>query len=222
MMSSIRLMLALVGAATWNLVPLVPAIAIPSQAAIGVELAQQTAPTVQTLLKNATYSIPDLGEYTLSNGQYQANDTTVTLVQPIAVGDIDGDGDQDAAVILAVNTGGSGLFMYLAAVTINNDQVSNPNTVALGDRVRVQSLKIKDGRIRLNVLTHQPDDPQCCPSELVSMAYQFNPQDGTLMPLELSDQERQAIHMDDLPSQMLPGDDNVPFQPQDDQFQIQL
>lgn len=222
-----RFILFLAGTFAFNPLTVSPSVAAPLPISPRGEIAQLPAPMTLALLKNATYTIPDLGEnttsaYPLENGQYQANGVTVTLIQPIAMGDVDQDGNGDAAVILAVNTGGSGTFIYLAAATIQNGQLSNPDTVPLGDRVRVQSLNIKDGRIRLNLLTHQADDPQCCPSELVSMAYQLNSQAGTLTPIELSDQEKQGIHIEDLPSQMLPGDDNTPFQPQDDQFQIKL
>ncbi|MEB3160726.1 MAG: hypothetical protein VKL20_04625 [Synechocystis sp.] len=220
-------MTAFAGSLLFNAVTLLPIVATPMPVKTTLEMAQGSSQISLALLKNATYTIPDLGEntpreYTLNNGQYKEGSTTITAMQPIAVGDVNQDGEADAAVILAVNTGGSGTFMYLASTTIQNGQVSNLDTIPLGDRVRVQSLKIKDGRIRLNILTHQADDPQCCPSQLVSMAYQLNDQAGTLKPIELSDQEKQQIHVEDLPSQMLPGDANEPFQPQDDQFQIKF
>lgn len=208
---------AIAGIFTLNFVTLLPVIAAPIPVKASLEMAQMPSQISLALLKNATYTIPEQGTYQLTEGQYEADDLTVTLLsEPIAVG------NGDAAVILGVNTGGSGVFMYLAAVVIEDGQVSNPDTISLGDRVRIQSLKIKDGRIRLNMLTHQADDPQCCPSQLVSMAYQLDDQAGTLKPIELSDQEKQQIHVEDLPSQMLPGDDNVPFQPQDNQFQIKF
>lgn len=213
---------AIAGIFSLNVAILPPVVAAPMPVKLPLQMAQVTNQINLALLKNATYTIPEQGTFSLNQGQYKSNDVTVTLIQPIALGDVDLDGDQDAAVLLAVNTGGSGTFIYLAVATIQNGQVSNPDTYALGDRVRVQSLAIKDGRIRLNMLTHQADDPQCCPSQLVSMAYQLDNQAGTLKPIELSEQEKQQIHVEDLPSQMLPGDDNVPFQPQDNQFQIKF
>ncbi len=173
-------------------------------------------------LKTATYTIPDQGTYPLKEGKYHQDGVKVTLLNPFAVGDATGNGQEDAAAILAVETGGSGTFMYLAVVTLAEGIVNNPDTYFLGDRVRVQSLTIKDQQIRLNLLKHQPDDPRCCPSELVSMAYQIDDQLETLKPVTLSDKERQRIHIEDLPSQTLPGDEDVPFQPQDDGFKIRL
>ena len=222
MLKSIRCITTIVGVATLNTVALSPVFAVPIQGKTTVEIAQIPTQVSIEFLKNATYTIPEQGTYTLNQGSYESDNVKVMMLQPIALGDIDQDGDEDAAVILAVNTGGSGTFMYLAAATINGGQVSNPDTYSLGDRVRVQSLKIKDGRIRLNLLKHQADDPQCCPSQLISISYQLDSQEGTLKPIELSDQEKQQIHVEDLPSQMLPGDDNVPFQPQDNQFEIKL
>jgi hypothetical protein len=222
MLKPIRLASTIAGVVTLNSFVFSPIFAAPVQAKTTFEIVQAPTRISTEILKNATYTIPDQGTYTLNQGSYDADNIKVSLIKPIALGDVDQDGDQDGAVILAVDTGGSGIFIYLAVATINGDQVSNPDTYFLGDRVRVQSLTIKDGQIRLNLLKHQADDPQCCPSQLVSMAYQLDNQTGTLKSIELSEQEKQKIHTEDLPSQMLPGDDNVPFQPQDDQFQIQF
>ena len=178
-------------------------------------------------LKNATYQIPELTDtpettVTLQGGKYDQDGIKVTLIKPIAFGDVMGNQRQDAAAILVVNTGGSGTFMYLAVATIENGKVTNPDTYFLGDRVRVQSLTIKDQRIRLTVLKHQDGDPMCCPSSLEAMAFEINDNEGMLKPITLSEQERQGIHIEDLPSQELPGDGGDPAMPQDNEFEIRL
>jgi hypothetical protein len=75
-----------------------------------------------------------------------------------AFGDINGDGLGDAAVLVALNTGGTGQFMYLTAVL--NDH-GKPKCVAwesVGDRSICNSLKITDQKIICDMMTHGPDD----------------------------------------------------------------
>lgn len=189
-------------------------------------LLTQNAPAVSIqALKNATYQIPDRGSVTLSNGQYQSANVTITLLdKPIAIGDLNQDKTDDAAVILAVQTGGSGTFMYLAAVTssANNPILSNPDTYLLGDRVQVQNLHIKNGAVRVKMLKAKPTDPLCCPTDMVIQAYQLNNTTGTFAPISLSEQEKQQILIEDVPSPVLGNDDNVPTQPPLGEIQIKF
>ncbi|AIE74596.1 MULTISPECIES: hypothetical protein [unclassified Synechocystis] len=182
------------------------------------------SPLTVDVLKNLSYTIPDQSTYSLNNGVFAGGTFSLNLIKPIAIGDVDQDGDQDAAVILRRQSVVSpDELIYLAVVAVGpNGSPSNPDTYFLGDRVRVQSLVIKDGQIRLNMLKHQQGDPECCPSSLVSEAYQLDAVAGTLQPITLNEQQRQEIHIQDLPSQALPGDQDEPFQPPLDQFQIQL
>ena len=66
----------------------------------------------ENMLKNASYSLPDIGEVQLKDGhfeqKYGEGATQVNQVDfnKMAVGDLNNDGIPDAAVILAVNTGG--------------------------------------------------------------------------------------------------------------------
>jgi hypothetical protein len=90
----------------------------------------------------------------------------VTLLpETVTYGDTDGDGQTDTVVLLVADTGGSGTFVYLAAVEIQDGRPVNVATTLLGDRVQVESLSIEDGQIAVTLLTHGPDDPQCCPSQ---------------------------------------------------------
>jgi heat shock protein HslJ len=99
------------------------------------------------------------------------------LPSPIAYGVLN---EQDAAaVLIAENGGGSGVFINLAAIV---DQDGTPVHVAsapLGDRVAVQSLAIADNQITVEMLTARPNDPLCCPSQPVTQVYEL--QDDTLV-----------------------------------------
>jgi hypothetical protein len=83
---------------------------------------------------------------------------------PLAYGDLDSDGDADAAVILVERAGGTGIFYYVAAVL---NEAGPPRGVAvafLGDRVVLNTMGISDGVIALEGVAHGPDDPLCCPT----------------------------------------------------------
>jgi hypothetical protein len=114
------------------------------------------------------------GEPLVSGG---ASRPTVTLTQ-VAAGDLNGDGEEDAAVVLAEDSGGSGTFIYLAAVVTEAGTMTNTATILLGDRWQINSLTIIKGEISLDVLRPGANDPQCCPSEHVIQHYIL--QDGQL------------------------------------------
>ena len=107
-------------------------------------------------------------------GTYQgdaASELVIRLGELSATGDLDGDGVADAAVILSEEPGGSGVFIHLAAVLDRAGQPVNVSTVLLGDRTQVLSLAIEDGKIVVQMRTHGPDDPMCCPTLDVTVRY---------------------------------------------------
>lgn len=135
-----------------------------------------------TAVKNMSYTLPDGQEVTLANGVYEekpaegAATSTVNLSvvdNLTAFGDLDGDGVRDASVILADAPGGSGIFMYLAAVRNDGGVPVNVSTVELGDRTRIDSNNIMGGVITLDVVAHGADDPLCCPTEQRRWTYQL-------------------------------------------------
>jgi hypothetical protein len=136
-------------------------------------------PLTDTLLKNAEYSTEweDDGIIKLTDGRYDgepyvedsATHLIITLVEPVAFGDLDGDGIDDAAVILAADPGGSGTFVSLEAVYSENGEPHHVASYALGDRARIEALTIANGRIVLEMSTHGPDDPMCCPSKKTTL-----------------------------------------------------
>lgn len=133
-------------------------------------------------LANATYQGIYEQPITLTNGIYEgepfveggASRPTVTFVEtPIAYGDLNGDGQDDAAVLLAENSGGSGTFVYLAAVVSQDGQPANVATTLLGDRVQVNALNIENNQVVVDMVQAGPDDPLCCPSQEVIKTYEL-------------------------------------------------
>ncbi|UCC64504.1 MAG: META domain-containing protein, partial [Anaerolineae bacterium] len=132
-------------------------------------------------LRNATYPSEweEDGAITLTNGRYEgepyveggASRLVVTLVSPLVFGDLDGDGVDDAAAILVADPGGSGTFYSLEAVRNESGEPVHLASYALGDRAQIRSLAIEGGQITLEMVTHGPDDPMCCPTQIVRNTY---------------------------------------------------
>ncbi len=122
-------------------------------------------------LKNAQYGGIYDTAVQLTDGHYEgkpfveggASRPTVDFVKDFyAFGDLNGDGVDDAAVFLAENSGGSGVFTYVAAMLNQNGVPVNAGTAFLGDRSNLISVKIEDGIIAVDMVTQGPDDPLCC------------------------------------------------------------
>jgi heat shock protein HslJ len=91
---------------------------------------------------------------------------TLRLLGDLRVkGDLDGDGIDESAVLLAENSGGSGAFTYVAVLERRGGGIRNIGTSPLGDRVQVRSLSISHGAISMEVIQHGSGDPMCCPTE---------------------------------------------------------
>lgn len=128
-------------------------------------------------LKNTTYLV-DGDKIKLKNGTYQAGtiaEANYLLVkfETAALGDLNNDGKNDAAVIYFYNGGGSGCFVILAAM-LNQD--GNPVQVAseeLGDRVEVKSIAIRGGKIILTMLVHGPKDGMAKPTVRQTRTYRL-------------------------------------------------
>ena len=99
---------------------------------------------------NATYHLEG-SDVTLKDGVMteplpnSAGKKTVRVVGEAASGDLDGDGQDDAAVILTRSEGGSGLFYYVAAAIKNGDGYVGTNAMLLGDRLVPEPPLIKGG-----------------------------------------------------------------------------
>jgi hypothetical protein len=132
-------------------------------------------------LKNAEYQGIYQEPIQLTDGTYEgepfveggASRPTVTFIEPYAFGDLNGDGVDDAVVLLVESSGGSGSFVYMAAVLNQGGKPENVDTVLLGDRAQVQSLTITDSQINVTLVTHGPDDPMCCPTQEAGQTYEL-------------------------------------------------
>jgi hypothetical protein len=150
---------------------------------IATPTAESSVLTLEAL-KNNTYFVPYYQKtVTLVDGKYgngTGNDPlNVNLLPEVAFGDLNGDGTQDAAILLAENGGGSGVFVSVGAVLDQNGTLVQVNNFAsIDDRPVIESLAIKDGRIVLDALVHAPNDPMVSPTMKTSLTYAVS--NGTL------------------------------------------
>lgn len=144
------------------------------------------ADLTEEMLKNMSFQGIYGEPVTLTDGLYEgepfveggASKPTVTLIPFTAFGDLNGDGIDDAALLLVESSGGSGSFFYLAAVINSKGMPENVATTLLGDRLSPESLAIEAGEVVLEAATHAEDDPMCCPSLKTRTTYRL--QNGEL------------------------------------------
>jgi heat shock protein HslJ len=138
-----------------------------------------TVPSAEQLA-NMTYTSIFEHPVTLKNGRWEgkpfvAGGTTrpaVGLVGDfILTGDLDGDGTDEAVVLLWESSGGSGTFDYIAVVGTRNGVPYNLGTALIGERVQVRAGRIIGNRIELDVVEAGPDDAACCPGQKATRSW---------------------------------------------------
>jgi hypothetical protein len=149
-------------------------------AALVVLALAAAAPLTRAQVETFTYDLGDTssvegGKVPLVNGSWTdpAGGSTFSLHPTHAFGDLDGDGQADAVVILIEATGGTGSFYYMFAL-MNRDgvpvQLGEPEW--LGDRTVIERLSIDRKRIvSVRYVTHRDNDPACCPTMKIDDRY---------------------------------------------------
>lgn len=106
------------------------------------------------------------GRYTLFSDSPLQRVTAGLLSEFVATGDLNGDTVPDAVVPLFLNTGGSGTFIYLAALIDRDGALVQAGREFLGDRIRLNSITVAgDGTTTVDMVAHGPNDPMCCPTQ---------------------------------------------------------
>ena len=153
-------------------------------AAIGARA--DDGPSLPDGIANTTINGTDYGAVTLSDGTWEgepwaeggASRPRVGLTRDfLRRGDTDGDGADEALVIVWQSSGGSGTFNYIALLDEVDGAWRNTATTALGDRVRVTDAALGPDGIAVEVIEHDEDDPACCPTRAATRRYdtQLNP-----------------------------------------------
>jgi heat shock protein HslJ len=108
---------------------------------------------------DATYRL-ESGSVTLVNGLAEApaapgsaSRVRTQLIGEPTLADLNSDQAEDAVVVLAQQTGGTGTFDYLAVAVATPQGLAGTDGVFLGDRIVVDSVTVVDGRISLRYRT---------------------------------------------------------------------
>jgi len=178
-----------VGLAGWACGPTEPA-SVPAAPPPGPAVTRSPVALITLdALKSAEYpsDLPAGKKVRLMDGRYEeaiqagaATRLVITLHPVYAHGDLNGDGADDAAVVLVANAGGSGTFYHVVAV-LNEGGTPRPLAAAsLGDRVKVENVSIMSGATVIQMVTHGPQDPLCCPTQQATRSFRL--QGDSLVP----------------------------------------
>jgi hypothetical protein len=153
-------------------------------------------PTVPALtverLGNVEYTLPGfdnaLYAYQFSGGKFShGSDSSsvdyanLSLLDLYAFGDLNDDGVNDAAVIIAENHGGTGVFVSVNAVLNEGGAPRHTASTMIDDRPQIKVLDIRDGEIFLEAVVHGFDDPACCPEQEVTRSFKLSDTSLTLV-----------------------------------------
>ena len=184
-------------------------------------------------LKNMEYQsdFTQSGVAPLVNGEYRepaapgsATETIVMLTEHTASGQLDG--QQATVVILVTDPGGSGTFYDLALVVEQDGQPVNVASTLLGDRVQIQALSIAGNEIVVEMITHGPEDPMCCPTQQVVQTYAL--QGGELVQTSSQEVGSTAAASDSLTGvvwkweKLLESNDNTVIVDDPDQYTLEF
>lgn len=131
------------------------------------------SPDYVTLIRNARYQlgfVDSLRIVQLTDGNFEQGAlggedyVSVTVTDFTAHGDLNGDGFDDYAAMIAENYSGSGVFVFLVVFSeVNGELVSQASTF-IGDRPQLDELSISNGEVFLKATIQKTDDPMCCPT----------------------------------------------------------
>jgi len=129
-------------------------------------------------IKNAAIFAPELQKNVqLLDGKYEGGSgldySLVEILPQSTVGDVNGDGQQDAVVILAENGGGSGVFVSLVVFLSHENGFSQSQAALIDDRAQVNRVAVTTGKISVDALIHGANDAMASPSLHVLETYQL-------------------------------------------------
>jgi heat shock protein HslJ len=180
--------------------------ASPGLGALSVELARNAAISgvydTAVTLKDGVFEGPPFDEGGASRPRL------IVMADLVALGNLDGMPGDEAAMMLAENSGGSGEMVYLAAVGRKGGAPASVATVAVGDRTKIISFGISGTDVAMEVIEAGPNDPACCPTQVVRRVYALeggalkmksSEAKGTLSMALIAGAEWTAVEIDGVP-----------------------
>lgn len=94
-------------------------------------------------------------------------------------GDLSGEGQDLAAILLWSSEGGSGNLVWLSIVESAPERARSIATTLVGDRVQIIDLLLEGEQVQLDIVAAGPGDPACCPTQRERRRYRLS--DGDLV-----------------------------------------
>jgi len=88
-------------------------------------------------------------------------------------GDLGGDGQERAAVLLWSSEGGSGTFLWMSILESAPERPRSVATTPVGDRVQIIDFVFEDGGLILDCIAAGPQDAACCPNQHERRSYEW-------------------------------------------------
>jgi hypothetical protein len=136
-------------------------------------------------IANCTYFMPDMPDLCdtikLTSGAWEKEeridseyvDRQFMNLYKVAYGNINDDDKIDAAVVLALCTGGSGIFVSINVVVDSNSAPFHLAYKYIGDRIDVDTLFIRDHVIHMRAIIQRYDQGACCPDSTVNWQFRL-------------------------------------------------
>ncbi len=136
-----------------------------------------------SFVKDADYISPldRTALYAVRDGQYKTEGLEFVPDQSlVAKGDLNGDGKEDAAIVVNEKTNGHD-FAMLSVLENTGDGYKNVRTFLLGDNIKATSLKIENGIARVGIVSHRLEDLISEPTSLQALIVKYDAAKGWLM-----------------------------------------
>ncbi|HET9911388.1 MAG TPA: Gmad2 immunoglobulin-like domain-containing protein [Anaerolineales bacterium] len=141
-----------------------------------------TMPDEITKVRNGEYQLgaTDVVQIVqLKNGKLEQgvpgsdNYLSVVMTEFAAMGDLNADDQDEIAVLVSENYGGSGVFVFLAVYANMDGTLTFQTSTMVDDRPQLNALSIKGGEIFLDAVIHGADEPMCCPTLRTTRHYRL-------------------------------------------------
>jgi hypothetical protein len=144
--------------------------------------APTAVPDFAVRIRNAQYQlgateglrIVQLADGKFEQGVYGGTDfVSVTVTDFVATGDLNNDGINEFAALIAENYGGTGVFTFLTVFADVNGELIYQTSTMVDDRPGLNALAIENGEIFLDAVIHTLEDPLCCPTLRMTRHYRL-------------------------------------------------
>lgn len=140
-------------------------------------------PIARQLVENAKYTpqqLVSMEPVQLSGGRWDGPSDTgfshpyVSMMPDFTVyGDIDGDGNNEAVVIVLESGGGSAVIRVLGLFARPGEEVRHVSSIPLGDRVQIRTVQIRPRELIAEYVRMGENEPLCCPTEIARTTWNY-------------------------------------------------